>query len=106
MAELSLYGQGWVSRILISDPPQDWYHVYATTIGVTQQAAIEAAEFTLQLLAAHREAVIRVKPEASSHTDFDTKETRHRGFVRFSMKLDPGSWHQSESTDCVSLSGF
>ena len=40
-----------------------------------------------------RTAFVRNLPEADSDTNFDTKLTKHRGYVRFSFRLEAGSWH-------------
>jgi hypothetical protein len=75
-----------------------WYQVYCTTMGDTKALAFEGAEHVLNALAFGRTAAIRVRPEASSDTDFDTKETHHKGIVRFIYRLDAGEWHYPEPT--------
>jgi hypothetical protein len=94
---------------LVSDSPQPsgFLNVIARTIGETREDALAGAEFVLNAFAFGRLAYIRVKPEANSETDFDTKVTRHRGFVRFSYRLESGDWQYPEiNTIIPSLGGF
>lgn len=59
--------------------------------------AREVAEMVLNGFAGGKLTVIRAAPEAISETDFDTKETRHRGYVRFTFSDQPGEWRYSDA---------
>ena len=72
-------------------------HITARVNGDAESEALRGAECILKLLATGKKALIRARPEAVSETDFDTNETFHRGYVRFSMIDEPGEW-----TDCQS----
>ena len=87
-----VYGPGWVATILTNLPRDGWTQVYCTSIGDSQEHALEACEWVLNSFAAGREAFIRVKPEANSETNFDTKIESHRAIVRFGFRLNAGTW--------------
>lgn len=106
MSGTKIYSDGWVATVFVSPPHDGFYPVYCRTSGDTQEKALEAAQYVLEAFALGREAFIRVKPEAHSDTDFDTKETYHRGFVRFSYKLEPGCWHYPDPNPFVGSLGF
>ncbi len=96
---IEIHGDGWFASIL-SGPPEDGiFNVFCTTVGNTHAEAMMGATAVLNIFAHGRWAFIRVKPEAVSEEDFDTKITHHRGFVRFSYKLESGEWHYPNSDD-------
>lgn len=96
MASFFFQESEWTAKVIISDnePANGWYHVYATIDGSTEAFAIAGAEQIQNLLSKGRKSLIRVPPEVYSETDFDTKTTRHRAFVRFSFSLENGEWTQ------------
>lgn len=57
--------------------------------------ALEATKKLTNILAGGRLTYFRCQPEANSHTSFDTKETRHRGYARFALFDEPGEWKQA-----------
>jgi hypothetical protein len=86
-------GDGWRAEVLHSEDPQvEVYHVYCDVNGTSHDAALAGAEWVLEHFAGGRIAYIRVRPEANSEKCFDTKETKHAGFVRFSYRPEAGSW--------------
>jgi hypothetical protein len=90
---IKIHSDNWVATVLsLSHPSEGFFHIYATTIGETKEDAFAGAEYVLNAFAFGRLALIRAKPEANSETDFDTKLTRHKGFVRFSYRLEAGEW--------------
>lgn len=90
---LKIYATGWVATIIASLPgPDGWAHVHCSTVGSTKDLALEAAQYVLDVWAKGRIAFIRVKPEAVSEEDFNTKVIGHAGCTRFSYKLEPGDW--------------
>jgi len=46
---------------------------------------------------------MRCQPEADTYKEYDTKETKHQGFVRFSFALMPGEWMFPEPNRQLSL---
>jgi hypothetical protein len=104
---IKIYANDWVATIFTGPAnPDGFFHVYATTVGSTEIHAFVAAEHVLNAFAWGRLAFIRSSPEAWTETDFDTKITHHKGFVRFSYKLEVGAWQYPDQSQFVSLSGF
>jgi hypothetical protein len=86
---------GWTASIQISKTDDGYFHVYAPVSGDTADEAKAGAEYVLNSIASGKSAFIRTKPESHSDMDFDTKETRHDGLVRFSYRDEPGEWKYS-----------
>jgi len=98
---IKLYGNKWVATIAVSGipyPEDGLFHVSCFTVGASQYEANAAAWYVLRHFAAGRVAFIRVEPTAESHRNHLTKETTHRGCVRFSYKLEPGEWTRADQT--------
>lgn len=77
---------GWRAEIIVSYNADDKYHhVYATTHGDSKDDALAGAQFVYDSFNKEKERFVRALPVANSEVDFDTKETNHRGFVRFSF---------------------
>lgn len=79
---------GWRAEILLSFS-EGTYHLYATTEGDTADDALAGAQEIYAAWANGHQSFIRALPTVSSDVDFDTKQTRHRGFVRFSFLPGP-----------------
>ena len=92
MPEIQIQGNNWAALVLVSDAPKDLYHVTVRTNGESDVDALMGAQFILNAFAEGRTAYVRVPPEVHSDTDFDTKETRHIGYARFSFKFEAGQW--------------
>lgn len=83
----------WRVQVNIScDKEQEYglHHLDASSWADTKAEALEAVQLVYKALADGRESFIRAEPEADSYTDFDTKETQHRGYARFSFFDRPG----------------
>lgn len=91
---IKVYANKWVATIVVSPKPNPdgFFHISASTVGATKPHALAAAEYVLNAYAFGRTTFIRVKPEAETHRNHQTKEMAHRGHVRFSYKLEPGVW--------------
>lgn len=98
MPETKIYGEGWSATVLTGPSRDGWYQVYCTTLGESGEKALEGAAYILNAFAFGRVALIRVRPEAASDKDFDTKEVHHKGVVRFMYRLDAGDWQYAEPT--------
>lgn len=94
MQVIEMQGNSWFASVLVSDGPQPngLYHVTVKTLGDTNKDALAGAQFVLDVFAKGRIAYVRVNPEAHSDTDYDTKQTTHQGFARFSFKMEAGEW--------------
>lgn len=103
MPETKIYSDGWVATVLTGPCMDGWYQIYCTTVGETNDKALEGAEHVLNAFAFGRAALIRVRPESDSETDFDTKEARHAGIVRFHYRLDAGEWHYPDPTMTIPI---
>ncbi len=95
----------WTARVLLSDDlsPHGIWSAECRTEAASAPIALAAAEKVLSLFAKGRTAFIRCAPEAMSEKDFDTKETKHRGFVRFSFMQEPGEWVHRDPNEKISL---
>lgn len=101
-----VYANNWVATVIVSPANEHgFFNVYATTVGSTLSDAGTAARYVLDALAFGRTAFIRAAPEAHSETSFDTNIVQHRGFVRFSYKLEPGTWHYPDPVIKIPLIG-
>jgi len=91
---IKVYANNWVATIVVSPEPSPdgFFHIYASTVGTTKLHALEAAVYVLNAYAFGRTTFIRVKPEVMTQRSFQTKGMAHRGHVRFSYKLEPGTW--------------
>ena len=90
---IKIYANDWVATVLTSMiNDAGFFHVICNVEGISHSAAILGAEHILNIFAKGRMAMILAKPEANSETDFDTKIIHHRGYVRFSYKLEAGDW--------------
>jgi hypothetical protein len=103
---LKIYANDWVATILCGGLDNGFQHIVCNTVGSSQAKALEAAEYVIKAFAAGRKAFIRAKPAARSETDFETREIRHEGYVRFSYSLEPGEWQFPDESQIVSLGGF
>ena len=95
----------WTATVLIAPQAEsdDILHCEIRTIGATLKDALAGATIVSDLFAKHRTAFIRAMPEAASDTNFDTKETKHCGYARFSFKLESGAWHLPETPKNTSI---
>lgn len=73
---------GWRAEILLSFS-DGMFHLYATTDGDTHDDALAGAQEIYDTYANSHQSFIRSLPVATSERNFDTKQMRHRGFVRF-----------------------
>ena len=87
----------WIAEITVSQQSNisDFVHCIGKVNGFTKEDAFIGAQYILDLFAKGRSAFIRVEPSAESDTSFDTKKITHRGFVRFSFRLESGDWQYS-----------
>lgn len=95
----------WNAEILLfpQEPLSDYINLTAYVRGHTQETSLEGARRILNLFAEGRFACIRVLPEGVSEIDFDTKETEHRAYVRFTFRLGTGEWCYPKSEGSISL---
>lgn len=104
---IKVYANNWVATVIASPEADEngFFNVYATTLGSTLSDALTAATYVLDAFALGRTAFIRVVPEAHSEVLYDHKITQHRGFVRFSYKLEPGTWLYPDPAIKIPLTG-
>ena len=93
------------AEVIFSPPSEmrEYMHATAMVDGKPAEDALTGARIVLDLFAKGRNAFIRVQPEAASDTNFDTKETKHLGYVRFSFRLEAGHWNQAAPSESLSL---
>lgn len=98
----------FVARIDCSDAPDadGWLHASVVVLGGLDADCLAGAQWAADFLAKGRITVFRVRPEASHETNFDTKMIKHRGYVRFSFKLEPGEWLDCEPRPEGTFVGF
>jgi hypothetical protein len=97
----------WTAEVMISPPRVEmpgYIHCQARVKAQTNDDALIGAQYILNLFAKGRKAFIRVVPEANRETDFNTKEDRIEGYVRFSFALEAGEWIVPEPTLDLPLS--
>jgi hypothetical protein len=96
--EIQIAEDKWTAVLLFS--PQSamngLMHCTAHVKAETKDDALQGAQCVLDLFAKGRTAFIRVAPEVHSETDFDTKKLKIKGFVRFSVMLEPGYWTKAK----------
>ena len=85
----------WSAEAFLGELYSGYRSTEVMTTGNSEQAVLEAAQTVLEIFCKGRSTVIRVYPEADTYTDFDTKETKCGGYVRFSFSLEPGDWIDS-----------
>jgi hypothetical protein len=98
--EMRIAEDKWTAEILFSPASalSAFMHCTARVKASTNDDALAGAQCVLDLFAKGRKTYLRVLPEANKETDFDTKETKIEGFVRFSFSLEPGEWMVPEPT--------
>jgi len=80
----------WSVTVQVSRDESGAHHVYAVSDGDNKDDSLAAVQFVKDNFVRGRLTAMRVEPEAESERDFDTKLTRHRGFVRFTFFDVPG----------------
>jgi hypothetical protein len=80
----------WRAEIILSSQSEPVCHVQAWTTGDSKEDALAGAQFIFDKFGSGCERLVRAYPEADSEKNFDTRETRHRGYVRFSIVNRPG----------------
>lgn len=103
--EIKITDDNWTAEVLVSPQPVmlDFVHCIAKVTGKTEADALRGAQCVLDLFAKGRETYVRNKPESDTQTNFDTKETQHFGFVRFSFRLESGDWVYPSQLDRLGL---
>jgi hypothetical protein len=103
--EIRIAEESWIAELIVSPQSEmaGFMHCTGMVTGKTQEHALEGARIVLDLFAKGRNTFIRTPPEANSETDFDTKETHHLGYVRFSVRLEAGSWNYPSPHAAVTL---
>jgi hypothetical protein len=89
----------WTAVVWLSPPRIEmpgFIHCQAHVEAKTNDDALSGAQYVLNLFAQGRKTFVRVPPEANRETNFDTKEDRIQGYVRFSFSLEPGEWFGPE----------
>ena len=94
----------WVLNIHVSREDTGNHHVYAVSDGDTREEALAAVRLAKEVFVRDRLTAMRVEPEVESDTDFDTKETRHRGLVRFTFVDEAGECIPPRPFNTVPLS--
>lgn len=91
---------GWDSIDLIFSPDDlsadELRHVVAWVTGPSKAGCLKGARTVLDVVRG-KWAFVRVPPEADSQYDIDFQAWRHRGYVRFSFKDEPGDWLTRET---------
>lgn len=95
---ITIQEEKWTARLLFSPQSEmkTLMHCTAEIDAKTKDDALSGAQTVLDLLAKGRKTFLRVAPEAHSEQDFDTKQLKIGGFVRFSFALEPGEWTAPE----------
>ncbi len=101
MTTISVGGLGWSAIAYVNEQPDGMLTAECHTKGDSQAEALFGANYVLNMLAKGRFAVVRIKPEAASEKDFDTRLTRYHGYVRFHYKLEPGEWHYTDEITII-----
>jgi hypothetical protein len=98
--EIRIAEDKWTAEILSSPQSEisEFIHLEARIRGVSQADALKGAQVVIDLFAKGRTAYIRARPESGTDTDFDSKEVKHHGYVRFSFRLEAGSWHDADKS--------
>jgi hypothetical protein len=93
--EIQIEEEKWFATIMLTPQDQgtDILHLEARLYGLTPDDVLGGAKYILDLFAKGRTAYIRAEPESVSAPNLNTKAIEHRGFVRFSFRLDHGEWH-------------
>lgn len=91
--EIRLADNGWSAEILhsASASPDGFWHVMCSTIGETRKLAFDGASKVKAMFCDGRQASIRAEPEAETFKDYILDQIVHKGFTRFSYKLDPAA---------------
>lgn len=106
--EIRIIEIDWAAEVLLT-PQNDesgFINCVAFVDGKSKETALQGAVKVRELFAAGREAYLRVDAGAASETSFDTKKTKHIGFVRFSFRCESGEWHYPEKSDTIQFAGF
>ena len=86
-----LVGDGWVGEIMVSSDRHNT-HVFATVSKAKdEKTALSAASYIRDIFGAGRELFIRVPPTAEYEECFDTGAKQWRAWVRFTLKMEPGT---------------
>ena len=87
------------AEVMISETDDQHRSVFARIDGSDSAETLKAAEAILERWAdSSDETFVRAKPEIVTHRDFDSQETRYRGYVRFITHVGhKGEW--SYATD-------
>lgn len=91
-------------EIRIGKDDQGTYHLIGKATGESKEECQTLVELAAKAFTDGRETYMRIKPESDTWTDFDTKETQHRGYVRFSFLDRPGPMHEQERFVSMPLS--
>jgi hypothetical protein len=99
---LNCAGNGWLAELTVSDEisPDGLVHCQVRVRGDSQEQALKATQYLFQMFTGGRESYIRAYPEALSDLDFDTKQTLHQGYARFSVQTLP-----DRQTDLTVITG-
>lgn len=81
-------------EIGISRDETGTFHLQGESFGDSKQECLDLVEFVTKVFTEGRTTFMRVNPEADTWTDFDTKKTTHKGYVRFSFRDEPGITHR------------
>jgi hypothetical protein len=98
----------WEANLTISvtpGTPADTFNVNCHTRGDSKEEAEAGAMAVLKQMAHGKFAFIRTEPHAVTETDFDTKEVKHMGFVRFAFADTPGDWVVDVPSDWIDSTG-
>ena len=108
MILITIQTKQWCARAWCSDDvgPGAYHHFQVQVDGVTEPDCRAGGDWVLNFFAQGRDTFIRTPVEMASDTDFDSKVTRHRGFVRFSVRLQAGEWHYPEPAEENTSIGF
>ncbi len=90
----------WQAEVLFSPASalSGVMHCTARVKAQTNDDALTGGQCVLDLFARGRKTFLRVLPEANREVNFETKESKIEGFVRFSFSLEPGEWMIPEPT--------
>lgn len=78
-----------IAEAIISVGADGWMHAQVRVIGTTEGDALSLTSMVTERLVRDAEVVYRAVPAADTAINFETRETEHRGFARFSFRVLP-----------------
>lgn len=86
----------WQAVVICSEqtPGGDHFHFEIKVDASSKEEALSGVTKLTEIIAKGKTTIFRFMPEADSQVDFNSKETLHRGYSRFTLVDRPGDWIQ------------